>query len=122
MVVDKLIEVVSPLVDNKMYRQGSLTENDKYPELFATFWENESGDGNHYDNKITASYDYNFDLNIYGSDVELVYETMEKAIFTLKENNFIVNGKGFDIASDEPNYIGRHIEVLYFEREEKENG
>lgn len=117
MVVDKLIEVVAPVVNNKVYRQGSLSES-KYPDLFATFWENESNDGNHYDDKTTASYNYNFDLNIYGSDVELVYETMEKCITTLKENGFLVNGKGIDIASDEPDFIGRHIEVEYFEREE----
>lgn len=122
MVVDKLIETVAPFVNNKVYRQGSLTENDKYPELFATFFENESGDGNHYDNTETASYNFDFDLNIYGSDVELVYETMEKVITELKKQKFIVYGKGFDIDSDEPNFIGRHIQVYYFEREVENNG
>lgn len=119
MIVDKLIEIVSPLVDNKVFRQGSLSEKDTYPELFITFWENNSSDGNHYDNNIANGYKYDFDLNVYGSDVEKVYKTMKDAIDLLKDNGFLVNGQGFDIGSDEPNYIGRHVEVVYYDYEKE---
>lgn len=115
MVVDKLIQVVSPFVNGKVYRQGSFTEKDTYPSLFITFWENESSDGNHYNNQEVNGYKYDFDLNVYGNNTNQVYETMEKVILALKNNDFIVEGQGFDIGSDEPNYIGRHVQVYYID-------
>lgn len=120
MVVDKLINVLNPLVDNKVYRQGSFSESDKYPKLFITFWENESSDQSHYDNIKTLGYKHNFDVNVYGNDADEVYDTMNDVITALKNNGFIVDGKGFDIPSDEPDFIGRHIDVIYLDYK-KEN-
>lgn len=117
MVVDKLINILNPIVGNKVYRQGSFSENDEYPNLFITFWENESSDKGHYDNTKVVGYEHNFDINVYGSDVDEVYTTMESVITELKNNGFIVDGKGFDIPSDEPNFIGRHIETIYLDYE-----
>ena len=34
----------------------------------------------------------------------------------LKENNFIVTGKGHDVVSDEPTHTGRGIDVKIIER------
>lgn len=121
MVVDKLINVLNSLVDSKVYRQGSFSESDKYPNLFITFWENESSDKGHYDNKEVVGVEHNFDVNVYGSDDEEVYNTMDSVITALKGNGFIVDGKGFDIPSDEPNYIGRHIETIYLDYEKEIN-
>ena len=115
MVVDTLIKLLNTLTVDKVLRQGTLLLDETYPELFITFWENESYDGNHYDNNKENGVIYDFDINVYGSDFKKVYQTMEEAIELLKANNFIVNGKGYDIPSDEPNFIGRHINIKYIE-------
>ena len=117
MVVDKLINVLNPLVDSKVYRQGSFSESDKYPNLFITFWENESSDKGHYDNTKVVGVAHSFDVNVYGSDADEVYKTMEDVIGALKGFNFMVDGKGEDVPSDEPNFIGRHIETIYVDYE-----
>ncbi len=119
MVVDKLITALNPLVDSKVYRQGSFSESDKYPNIFITFWENESSDQSHYDNNVTLGYKHSFDVNVYGSDADEVYGTLENVIEVLKNNGFIIDGKGFDVPSDEPNFIGRHIDVLYLDYEKE---
>ena len=113
MVVDKLVEILGPLVDDQVYRQGSFSEGQKYPRIFITFWENESSDNGHYDNNKTIGYTHDFDVNVYGDNPYDVYSTLEQVITTLKNNDFIVDGKGIDVPSDEPNYIGRHINVIY---------
>ena len=113
MVVEKLIEILDPLVDSKVYRQGSFSENQKYPSLFITIWENESSDKSHYDNNKTIGYEHDFDVNVYGNNPKEVYNTLEQVITTLKNNGFLVDGKGIDVSSDEPNYIGRHINAIY---------
>ena len=115
MVVDDLINLLSPIVNGKVYRQGSFTENQKYPNLFISFWENESNDKSHYDNNITHGYEHNFDVNVYGNNADEVYNTLETVIETLKNKYYIVNGKGIDVPSDEPNFIGRHIEAIFVE-------
>ena len=113
MVVDKLLEILEPLVDNKVYRQGSFSESDKYPKLFITYWENESEDKGHYDNKKVVGCAHSFDVNVYGSKVDEVYDTTGNVITALKDNGFMVDGKGIDVPSDEPNFKGRHIEAIY---------
>ncbi|MBR1453608.1 MAG: hypothetical protein IJ593_03075 [Lachnospiraceae bacterium] len=114
-VVEKLINTLRPLVDNKIYRQGTFSENKEYPKLFITFWENESNDKSHYDNVITHGIRHLFDVNVYGSYDEEVYDTLDLIITALKNNGFIVDGKGIDVPSDEPNFIGRHIDVIYLD-------
>lgn len=113
MVVDKLVEILEPLVNNQVYRQGSFLEGQEYPNLFITFWENESSDKGHYDNNKTVGYTHDFDVNVYGNNSDTVYNTLEQVITTLKNNGFIVDGKGIDVPSDEPNYKGRHINAIF---------
>lgn len=114
MVVDELIGILEPLVNNKVYRQGSLAT--EYPSLFITFFEVESKDNSHYDNKA-RSYRYDFDVNVYGNTPSDVYDKMEEVINVLKTNGYIVSGKGIDIPCDDKNFIGRHIEIIKIERE-----
>lgn len=99
-----------------VFLQGSLSEDESYPESFFTFWNNNSYDNNHYDNEA-ASYTWDIDVNFYSIDPELVNTMLLEAKKLLKQNGFIVGGKGYDVASDEPTHTGRGINVLYFERE-----
>ena len=116
MIVDRLIELLEEIENvDCVIRQGTLSANEKYPNLFITFWENESDDGNHYDDFKTSTTIYDFDINVYGSNVGLVYETILKIKQKLIQNNFLVNGTGYDVASDETTHIGRGINTKYVE-------
>lgn len=112
---DKLIELLESF-GYPVFLQGSLSEDESYPESFFTFWNNNSYDNNHYDNEA-ASYTWDFDINFYSIDPELVNTMLLSAKALLKQNGWIVGGKGYDVASDEPTHTGRGINALYFERE-----
>ena len=96
------------------YRQGSFQEGDKYPDTFFTFWNNETPDHSHYDNR-TYGFDWNFNIYIYSNDPSLTYSGLNDAIALLKENGWIVDGKGFDAISDEPTHTGRGVQIYYLE-------
>lgn len=95
--------------------QGSLGKDEAYPESFFTFWNNDSYDGSHYDNDA-RSYVWDFDVNFYSTDPALVNSKLIEAKTKLKQQGFIVPGKGHDVASDEPTHTGRGINVLKEER------
>lgn len=95
--------------------QGSIAENEAYPSSFFTFWNNDSYDGNHYDNDA-VSYTWSFDINFYSIDPELVNTILLQVRTLLKENGFIISGKGYDAVSDEPTHTGRGITALIIEK------
>lgn len=95
--------------------QGSFAEDEQYPESFFTFWNNDSGDGSHYDNDA-VNYIWDFDVNFYSIDPALVNTVLLDARRLMKSNGWIMSGKGHDLASDEPTHTGRGINVKYIER------
>lgn len=95
--------------------QGSLTKDEKYPDSFFTFWNNDSFDYEHYDNK-PIGYIWDFDINFYSIDPELVNKKLLDAIEKLRKNGFIISGQGYDVASDEPTHTGRGINALIKEK------
>ena len=95
--------------------QGSLAEDEAYPESFFTFWNNETSDGSHYDNDA-ISYIWDFDVNFYSVNPALVNTVLLEARTLLKNNGWIISGKGYDVASDEPTHTGRQINVIFIER------
>lgn len=95
--------------------QGSLAENAKYPDSFFTYWNNETSDGNHYDNE-PITYTWDFTIYFYSVDPILVNAVLLQAKSRLKQNGWIVGGKGYDVPSDEPTHTGRAIDVLYIEQ------
>lgn len=97
-----------------VFLQGSLEENEPYPQSFFTFWNNDSYDNNHYDNN-PVSYTWSFDVNFYSVDPELVNTMLLNAKRLLKQNGFIITGKGYDVASDEPTHTGRGMNALIIE-------
>nr|DAJ67991.1 MAG TPA: hypothetical protein [Caudoviricetes sp.] len=96
-------------------KQGSLSEDENYPETFFTFWNNTSDDGSHYDNE-SNTYIWDFDLNVYSSDPEKINKLLLDAKEKLIKKEFIVNGKGHDLISDEPTHTGRGINVQIIEK------
>ena len=96
-------------------KQGSMNANEQYEEKFFTYWNNTSDDDAHYDNVATSTI-WDFDVNFYGTDPNVVYDTLIEAIELLRKAGFIISGKGYDVASDEVTHTGRGINALYIER------
>lgn len=95
--------------------QGSLASDEKYPDHFFTFWNNDSYGGSFYDDD-EHSIVFDYDVNFYSVDSELVYTKLREAKVALKKAGFIVSGDGYSIASDEPTHDGRGMHVLYLRR------
>lgn len=111
---DLLIKSLEPL-GYPIKLQGSIGRNEDYPNSFFTFWNNDTSGDEFYDNE-EHSYVWDFDLNFYSTDPDLVNSIFTKVKTLLKENGFIVVGKGYDVVSDEPTHTGRGINVLKIEK------
>lgn len=114
---DLLIETLSEF-GYPVFRQGSLNENDTYPSSFFTFWNNSADGNSYYDNGDTTTI-WDYDLNFYSNNPELTYSELLRAKKQLKKAGFIVDGKGYDVVSDESTHTGRGITILFLEREVK---
>ena len=110
---DLLISTLEPL-GYPIRQQGSLLPNEAYPESFFTFWNNDASGEGFYDNDETR-YTWDFDLNFYSTDPDLVNSKLLEAKALLKAAGFTVTGKGHDVASDEVTHTGRGIHVLKIE-------
>ena len=109
--VDELITTLSAL-KVPIYRQGSMSADESYPETFITFWNNSSDTHAYYSNdKYGTAWD--FDVNVYSSDPSAVYSTLESAIALLEAEGWIISGEGHDVVSDEATHTGRGINALY---------
>ena len=100
--------------------QGSLAENEQYPESFFTFWNNDSEDACHYDNKVRA-WVWDFTIYFYSANPALTNTVLEEARQLLDAAGWIMSGKGYDVASDEPTHTGRAIDIMYRQRRSEED-
>ena len=94
--------------------QGSISKDEPYPETFFTFWNNSVDDGSHYDNDAIY-YVWNFTINFYSVNPVLVNSILIQVKRLLKNNGWIVPGKGYDIPTDEKTHTGRAIDAIYVE-------
>lgn len=106
-----LIEFISSL-GYPIFRQGSLTENEAYPPTFFTYWNNTEINHSAYDND-TIIMQYDYDLNVYSTNIDTCYELLDQATKLLKQHKFIVTQFGFDLYSDEVTHVGRGMNVSY---------
>lgn len=110
---DALLEILESF-KYPVYRQGSMSDVESYPETFITFWNNDSPDHAHYNNtNYGTSWDYN--VFVYSSKPEKIYELILDIRAALKAAKWIVPSKGNDVDSDEASHTGRMIEVYYLE-------
>lgn len=98
----------------EVYRQGSMSDDQSYPETFITFWNNDSPDHAHYDNTDYGT-SWDFDVNVYSTDPSITYSLLDEIRSALKAENWIPTSRGYDVASDEPTHTGRGMNVLYLE-------
>lgn len=109
-----LIDTISSF-NYPIYQQGSMSDSDEYPDSFFTFFNNDTNDDNFFDNQETMTI-WDFDLNIYTNDPDVLNNTLSEAKPLLKAAGFIVDGVGYDVLSDEKTHVGRGINVLYIEK------
>lgn len=99
-----------------VFRQGSLSKDEAYPDTFFTFWNNSETGQSFYDND-TAIVDYDFSVNVYSTDTDKVYSLIASARTLLKSNGWIIVSRGYDVGSDEITHIGRGFEIEYLNTE-----
>lgn len=99
-------------------RQGSMPQEESYPEHFFTFWNVTADGGSNYDNDEN-SIQWEYDVNFYSTDPVKVNRMLPEAKQKLKKAGFEVWGAGHDVGSDEPTHTGRGITVKYMQRREE---
>ena len=110
---DNLIELLESL-SYPVYKQGSFSDTDEYPDNFFTFWNNDSPDHAHYDNTDYGT-EWDFDVNFYSNNPNLTYSVLLEIRSLLKENGWVIPDKGHDVMSDYPTHTGRGITALFLE-------
>ena len=110
---DSLISLLETF-NYKVFRQGSLSKDESYPETFFTFWNNSENEHSAYDDS-TKIIEYNFDINVYSINPSIAYDLIRQTKDLLKANNWIITMFGYDMPSDEITHIGRGMNVTFLE-------
>lgn len=116
-VKDKLISLIEPLgfvAGETIFLQGTLGQDEAYPSSFFTFFNSETEEM-YADNVVYQSIWY-IELNYYSNDptsVNTMFDTLKPILVA---NGFQVQGKGFDVPSDEPSHTGRGINITYIDK------
>lgn len=101
-----------------VYRQGSMTVDQEYPEAFLTFWEHDCKTI-HYDNRSVKMLHYVW-IYVYALPKEM-QKWQEEVISVLKQKRTIVIQKEFiDVGSDVQTHIGKMLSICVAERKEEE--
>lgn len=115
---DLLIKVLEEAFGYPVSLQGSYTPENKYPDHFFTFW-NDNADGTSFYSNKEGAIVWVYSLNFYSND-PIKVNTMFKEVkdtptakSVLKANGFIVTGAGYSVMSDEVTHTGRGITVTY---------
>ena len=101
----------------EIFQQGSMLDDDDYPDKFFTFWNPETDSLGIYDTG-TVSDEWVFELNFYSNNPSEVQTILDSAVTALHnlgsthDYNFISYGRGHDVFSDEKTHTGRGI-TLY---------
>lgn len=111
--IKKLIETLEQL-DHPVYKQGSLNENEVFPDSFFTFWNFQSDESVSFDDKPYYC-NWGYWVYFYSCDPVLVENELLKAKDLLIKNGFEIYGKGEDIKSDLVSHTGRFMTVYYKE-------
>lgn len=95
--------------------QGSMLPNEPYPDSFFTFWNDASDGESFYSNKEHMIL-WEYSLNFYSSDPNLVNSVLMDAKEALKDAGFEAYGAGYSVMSDQPTHTGRGITIIYREK------
>ena len=109
----KLINILES-IGFPVFLQGSLNPDQNYPDTFLTFWNFETPEGQFYDNESHSAV-WGFWVFLYSNDPEIVETESEKIRKLLKENGFILQGRGEDANSGRETHTGRMLTLYYME-------
>lgn len=109
-----IITAATPAEAIPIFRQGSLGEDDKYPDTFLTFWGSAESELTAYSNE-TATVVWRFDVNVYSTSAATVYSLAGSLRAALKAAGWQTPDRGHDVGSDEITHVGRGISVTYIE-------
>ncbi len=110
-----LIDLLTNEFGYPVYLQNSLADDADLPETFFTFFNNETYDESFFDN-LQHQTVWNFDLNVYSRNPEITNTILYSVKALLKQNGWLVDGVGYDLVSDDIEYTGRGIEIIFVER------
>ncbi len=112
----RLFNVLSTF-DFPVFLQGTISENEPYPESFITFFTEDTEDRNFFDNEVN-SIDWTFSVIFYTSEPNRMSYIPRLIIETLKMEGFIPQGRGRDIPSDVPTHTGWAMEFIAMENKD----
>lgn len=95
-------------------RQGSYGSDEDYPNSFFTYWNADTPEGGFYDDESHKAI-WLWYVYFYTNDPSLIYSKMDEFIAKAKKHGFIIEGRGNDIQSDQPDYFGRVVRVRFIE-------
>lgn len=93
--------------------QGTMTENETYPDSFVTFF-CDGSEERFFDDESVGTV-WSFSVIFYTCDPSLFSTEPQRIRKALKAAGFIPQGKGTDILSDEPTHPGWANDYLFFE-------
>ena len=111
---DILFDTLDAAFHLPIFLQGSLDDDEAYPEAFFTYWNNSTDDDSFFDNRESRA-NWNFDLNFYSIDPSDAIETLFAAKDELRKVGFIPDGAGYDVPSDEDSHFGRGMRLIFID-------
>lgn len=111
--IEKLLSILEQF-GFPVYRQGSMNDDDQYPPSFFTYWNFETPEDSHYDNDAARAV-WGFWVYFYTDNPEIIDTKLFEAANALKNSGWVVDGRGQDVASDEPTHCGRMITCRFIE-------
>lgn len=97
-----------------VFLQGSLNDNDNYPDSFFTFWNFQTPEAAYYDDKANRAV-WGFWVYFYSTNPALVESVPERARKVLKGADWILQGKANDINVDRVTHTGALFTAYKFE-------
>ena len=98
------------------YLQGTMSENEPYPQSFITFFTLAGDDAGHYDNE-PSGVAWRYQVIFYSSNPRLVASVPKEIRAALKAVGFIPRGRGMDIPSDVQTHTGWAMEFYHLDME-----
>ncbi len=108
---DLLIETLSAS-EYPVFLQGSLGDDEQYPDNFFTFWNASSESSAFYDD-VQHAIIYTYRVYFYSADSSNVYSAVRQAINNLRSVGFLIDGDGYSVPVDEPTHDGRGFTAVY---------
>lgn len=111
---ERLFNILNSIYPNKVFLQGTIDENEDYPDSFITFFTDDTEDRDFFNNNVN-SINWTFSVIFYSSDPQLISVVPDEITTALKAQGFIPQGRGRDVLSDVPTHTGWAMEFIITE-------